>query len=272
MNIMDIYQYDDFRKFTLNSLENRAKKGHGQLKKLAEYLGVHTTFVSQVFKGDKTLSAEQGIGVAEFLELTETETRYFIKLIQLEKAGTVKLKKLITEEIQTIKEQVNKISSRLLSVTVLADEQKAIFYSAWYYSAIRLLIGIDGFQETEQIASKLNLPSKLVVEVIHFLLEAGLLVKENGILKVGPSKTHLEADSPFIKLHHSNWRSRALQNLDYPDKEKLHYSSPMTISRKDAQIVRTRILKMIEDVGKILDTSPDEELMCLNVDWFSIRG
>lgn len=246
------------------------KKGHGQLKKLAEFLGVHTTFVSQVFNGEKTLSAEQGMGVAEFLGLGELETHYFIKLIQIEKAGTEKLKKLILLEAKAIKEQAQRISSRLVVNEVLPDEEKAIFYSAWYYSAIRLLVGIEGHQDPAVIASHLNLPRKTVSDVLNFLLGAGLLVREDSLLKVGPSKTHLEPESPFIRLHHLNWRNRALLNLERVDTEKLHYSSPMTLGKKDVPLVRARLVQLIEDVGKIIGPSPNEELMCLNIDWFRI--
>lgn len=268
---MNLFETTDFRAFTLSRFESRPKKGHGQLKKLAAFLRVHTTYVSQVFKGDKSLSAEQGIGVAEFLELTDLETKYFIKLIQLEKAGTEKLKALIIAEISALKKETQRVSNRLAVTKVLPDEQKAIFYSAWYYSAVRLLIGIDGYQDADEIARHFNLPRKLISEVIKFLVDSGLLLREGSLLKIGPKKTHLEPESPFVRLHHLNWRNRALLNLDQVDNEKLHYSSPMTLGIKDVPIVRNRLVKLIEDVGGILDPSPNEELMCLNIDWFRVK-
>lgn len=267
---MDIFETEDFREFTLNRFKAMPKGGHGQLKKLAEYLGVHTTFVSQVFKGEKAISAEQGIGVAEFLGLSDLETQYFIKLIQLDRAGTAKLKKMIASEAQAIKEQARKIVNRVVIQKVLENDQAAVFYSAWYYSAIRLLIGIEGYQDLDSIANRLGLPRKTVQKAIEFLLSTGLVVRKDGALALGPSHTHLDKDSPFVRLHHLNWRNRALQNLDKPDDQKLHYSLPLTMGTKDLERVHGRILKTIEEVRKIVDPSPSEELMCLNIDWFKI--
>jgi uncharacterized protein (TIGR02147 family) len=267
---MDIFDFSDFRKFTLKRFDSMPRHGHGQLKKLSEYLGVHTTFVSQVFRGEKALSAEQGIGVAEFLGLSDLETQYFVKLIQIERAGSAKLKKLIQAEAQEIRERSQKIANRLVITQVLPDEHKAVFYSAWYYSAIRLLVGIDGFQDVDAIAVRFKIPKKQVADVLTFLFSTGLLVKHDGVMKVGPSKTHLGADSPFIKLHHTNWRFQALENVNRSDDEKLHYSSPMTVGKKEVDIIRNQILKMIEEIGKVIDPAPNEELMCLNVDWFRI--
>jgi uncharacterized protein (TIGR02147 family) len=268
---MDVYEATDFREFTLNRLQKLPKRGHGQFRRLSEHLGVHTTFVSQVFKGQKTLSAEQGLGIAEFLGLGDLETRYFVKLIQIEKAGSEKLKKMIVAEAQAIKEQAQQISSRINVNQVLPDEQKAVFYSAWFYSAIRLLVGIDGFQDAETIASYFGLSKLLVQDVINFCLKSELLIRENDVLKVGPNRTHLDPESPFIRLHHLNWRNRALLNIDRVDKDKLHYSSPMTLGKEQVPLIRKMLLELIAEVGRTIDPSPDEELMCLSIDWFRIR-
>ncbi|MEQ1665910.1 MAG: TIGR02147 family protein, partial [Bdellovibrionales bacterium] len=268
---MDIYEFSNYKKYILNRLTEMPKKGHGQLRKLAEYLNVHSTFVSQVFHGEKELNAEQGMFVAEFFGLNEPETEYFIKLIQIERAGNSKLVKLLQKEAQQIKNQALKISNRLAVKKVLPDEQKAIFYSDWYYSAIALLIDIKGYQDIESISNYCGLPRKTVADALNFLIEAGLLIRENSEIKVGPSKTHLDADSPFIKLHHLNWRYKALEYVKYQYPEKLHYSSPMTVSKKDVEVVRAKIVKLIEEVGKVVDPSPSEELMCLNIDWFKVQ-
>jgi uncharacterized protein (TIGR02147 family) len=246
---MDIFEFDDYKKFVEKYFVSMPKRGHGQLKKLAAHLNVHTTFVSQVFNGDKSISPEQGLSVAEYLGLNELETDYFIKLIQIDRAGSEKYKKLLLKELTKMKEHSQKISSRLDIKKILPDEQKAVFYSDWYYSAIRLLIGIEGHQDLESISKYLGLNRKTVSDAINFLLESGLLVREKNELLVGPSKTHLDADSPFIKLHHLNWRYKALEYIKHPYPEKLHYSSPMTIGKKEVLEIRNELVKTIERVG-----------------------
>lgn len=246
------------------------RKGYGQFRKLAEYLNVSTTFISQVFQGDKSINPEQAIPVCEFFGLTESETEYFIKLVFLERAGSEKLKRMIQKEIEKIRSANLKIANRLGVSSELTDQNKAVFYSDWYYSAIRLSMRLKGLNTIDALAKYLNLSRKVTNEAVQFLIHAGLCTDENGILKGTLGKTHVDADSPFIRMHHMNWRYKALEQVKYPDIHKLHYSSPMTVGVKDMEKIKSELLKAIETIGKIVDVAPDEELMCLNMDWFKI--
>lgn len=269
---MSIFEFESYKIFVQKRIEALPKKGYGQLKQLAQYLNVSTTFVSQVFgaSSDKSLNLEQATLVCEFFGLSELETEYFLKLVLIERAGTEKLKKVLKNEAEKIKKNALKISSRLQVTRVLADEEKAVFYSNWYVSALRLLVGIPGHQNIETLAAELQLPRKTAGEVLNFLLNTGLLVRDEKGLRVGPSRTHLEADSPFIKLHHFNWRNKAVERIAHSDLSGLHYSAPMTVGVNDIEKIKAVLLKAIADIGKIVDPAPNEELMCLNMDWFRV--
>lgn len=267
---MEIFEFEDYKKYVKSRILSMPKRGYGQLRRLSEYLGVNTAFISQVFKGDKNLSSEQAIKTALFFGLNELETEYFISLTQLERAGSQELKRFLKKQIAVIKEKSQRVSNRLKVERVLAESDKAIFYSDWYYSAIRQLPAIKGFDNVDAIANYVGLSRAAVNEIIHFLLQNNLLNEEKGKLTIGPSRTHLEPESPWVKMHHTNWRTKALENLKDQDPTKLHFSFPTTLSIADAEKVRARILKLIEDIGKIVDPSPSEELRCLNIDWFKV--
>ena len=68
-----------------------------------------------------------------------------------------------------------------------------------------------------------------------------------------------------------NWRNQALLRLDSGNKHNLHYSSPMTLGKKEIEIVRNEVLKLIERIGKIIDPAPNERLVCFNIDWFEVK-
>ena len=81
--MVSIYQYGDFRKYVRNRFEEMPKKGHGQAFKLAKYLGVHPTLMSQILRGDRVFTLEQGHRACIFFGMNELESDFFILLIQI---------------------------------------------------------------------------------------------------------------------------------------------------------------------------------------------
>lgn len=265
-----IYDFKDFRKFILKIWEDSPNKGHGQSRRLAEYTQVHTTLISQIFSGAKSFSMEQAVLAAEFLGLSESESDYFLLLVQYDRAGSKKLKEKLEKQIHQHQEKAKVFINRIQSTKVLTEEQKALFYADWVCSAIRQLTALKGFDTPEQISAYLGVPIKRTRESVQFLLEAGLCIEEKGKLKIGPQSTHLRPDSPWVRTHHANWRQKSLEKLSGDEPSKLHYTAPMTLSAQDAYKIRKMLIDFLGQVDQVIDPSPSEELHCLNIDWFKL--
>lgn len=268
--MISLFNYDGYRPYIHARFKEMPKAGHGQSLKLAGHLGVHTTLVSQVLKGIKSFTLEQASLTTEFLELTENETEYFLLLVQLDRAGNESLRKNLRKRLTQLKRESEKLDDRVMSDKKLSEELKAVYYSDWVYSAVRQLIAIKGFENTDAIAAYLGFPAKRVKNIVEFLLKTGLCVEEKGKLKIGVKSTHLEQASPWSRVHHVNWRQRAVETLHREEASRLHYTCPMTLSAEDAAKLREMILKFLEGVDKIIEPSVSEELHCLNIDWFKI--
>ena len=266
-----VFTYADYRKFVKDAFKARVKNGFGQASKLALEIAVNTTFVSQVLKGDKNFSSEQALATANFLNLNQLETQYFLLLVQLDRAGTLKYKSYIKSELAKLKAQSEELVNRLQHEVRLTEEQRATFYSDWIYSAVRLATLLPNINSVAKIAAYYSLPEKKTKEIVDFLLQCGLLKQEKGELRIGPLSTHLDGKSPWIKAHHSNWRQQALNKISEGDASALHYSAPMTMSFADAEKIRELLIEAINNVDKILEPSPSEKLVCLNIDWFTVK-
>ena len=268
--MISLYNFESPREFIRARFEAMPKRGYGQSLRLAEFLGVHTTLVSQVLKGGKTFTLEQGALVADFFGLTEDETDYLLLLLQIERAGTPVLRKNLERQKEKLRARAKELVNRLNADTNLSEEKKAVFYSDWIYSAVRQLVALPGFAQPERVAAYFQLSPRRIREVVDFLLSSGLLVETPQGLVVGTRSTHLESSSPWVHVHHANWRQKAITGLSREDAAKLHYTCPMTLSASDALKVREQIVKLLESVDKVIEPSPSEELRCLNIDWFKV--
>ncbi|OFZ01781.1 MAG: hypothetical protein A2070_01290 [Bdellovibrionales bacterium GWC1_52_8] len=121
----------------------------------------------------------------------------------------------------------------------------AHYYSAWYYSAIHLLIAIPEFQTKEALHRRLRISLKKVSEVLAFLLECGLASEDRGRYTPGITSIHLGNDSPTIAKHHTNWRMHAIQALEHETPEELHYSSAVSIAREYMPRIRKVLTQAI---------------------------
>ena len=59
-----------------------------------------------------------------------------------------------------------------------------------------------------------------------------------------------------------------MQNLS---SEELFYSGPMVLSVQTMKDIRKELIRLIEDVTKLVEPSPAERLACLNIDWFKVE-
>ncbi len=267
---MDIYAYNDFRSYLKDIIKSRPHDGHGQNKYFAEAAKISNAFFSQVLAEKRQLSLEQGSLLADYLGLNELQAEYFLTLIDLDRAGNPSLKNHLKKRIARLKKSAQVVAKRFTATNEVSKEDSPIYYSDWIYAAAQQLTALPDYSSEHEIAKRLNLPMKKTNDVIEFLLSTGLCIRKNGRLQVGPARIHLDPSSPWIKQHHANWRNQALENFQREDSFKLHYSSPMTLSKADCEKVRTLLLAAIESVAKVVDPSPSEELVCLNIDWFKV--
>lgn len=268
---MRVFDFSDYKKFVNSRIASMPRRGHGQFRKIAEHLRIHYTMISQVFRGDKDLSSEQALSLCEYLGLSDLETDYFMALVESERAGTQSLKARLNRKIIELREQAQNVGNRLPKTFSLSDADRAIFYSTWYHSALRLMTSIDQFQTVDAMAEHLDLPKNLVNQVIQFLISVGLCVrKPNGKITMGPSRTHIPADSPLVTRHHTNWRLKAIERFGKLSHDELIFTSPLTISTKDAPKVKEILLRAVEEISKIVENTDAQQLSCLNIDWFKV--
>jgi uncharacterized protein (TIGR02147 family) len=269
---MSVFSHSDYKKAVKEILEGRPNKGRGELSRLARHLGVNATMVSQVLSGSKDFTHEQAFAVCEFLGLVGIETEYFMLLVQKARAGTQALQRFYTLKISRLRDEALVLSERMNVDRKLNEQERAVFYSSWIFSAVRVFTSLSGRgKTTHEIAERFDLPIGKVSEIMNFLVGTGLCLEEKGRFKMGPQQTHLEWGSPHLSQHLRNWHMSAMQNVERLSKDELMFSACLSISREDFAEVREMLAAKIKSVAEKVKSSSADEVACFNLDWFWVR-
>ena len=226
--------------------------------------------VSQIFNGSKDLNPDQAYELCDFLGLVGLEVDYFLALVERERAASYKLKRHIQNKIENLQQQSQQIKNRLPNKKNLTEKEVSIFYSRWYFSAIRLLCTTSQINTADEIALALGLKITKVREVLAFLVNLGLLEQTQDTYKAIPGGIHAEKGTTASVMHHTNWRLKSIQVLENQTDSELYFTAPMSLSEKDIQTIKKKILTVISDIGNTVKDSKPETIYCLNIDWFSI--
>lgn len=267
---MKVFDYSDYKKYVVFHFHSMPKKGHGQYARMANFLTINSVTVTQIFKGDRDLTIEQACLLQDFFGFSELENQYFVGLVEKARASHHKLKKMIQKRLDEILTKSRSLKDRLSSSTEMSEASKAVFYSNWYYSGVRLATSVPELNTPDSIARYFGLPLAAVNRALAFLIENNLTKEINGKLSVGPSSTHLEASSPLISRHHTNWRNKAIQRFDHLTEQELCLSMPCSLSSSAREQIRKELVNTIERISQLIDAGPEEELACLNIDWIKL--
>jgi hypothetical protein len=240
-----VYDFLDYRDYLGAWIENHVSGGYGLRKKIAEHLGCQSAFVSQVLHK-----------ITHFL--------------LYQRAGSDETRKYFQAKIDAVHKSRLVLKNRVYAKDALSSEDKARYYSAWYYGAIRLLVTIPAFQKKDDIIAKLRLSPQTVSEALSFLVKTGLIAEKNGHYLPSELHLHLGNDSALISKHHTNWRLQAMNAITEEKNGDLHYSLAVTLSKEDIIRVKARMVDWIEELQATVRPSPSESLCGFCLDWFEI--
>ncbi|MGE3759736.1 MAG: TIGR02147 family protein [Pseudobdellovibrionaceae bacterium] len=263
---MTLFEFSDYRPFLKHYIRHLPKGGRGEVSRMAQHLRVNSTLLSQIFSGSKDLTLEQAQNMCEYLALSSLESDYFMLLVQIARAGSVKLKNYFRDKLELIKKESLQVAKRIAQDRVLTDYERSVFYSSWLYSGIRLYTSVGKGKTIDEIAERFDIPRARAVEALRFLASVGLCKEEEGRFKMGAQRTHLEKGSPFLIKHHTNWRIKSLERAESVSDDELMFTAPLSINKKDFARVREEIMGLIKKVSETIKDSEADDVGSLNID------
>jgi uncharacterized protein (TIGR02147 family) len=270
---LKVFTFEDYREFILHKIEEAGgPKGYRQ--RLAEAAHCTAAYMSQVLSSHVHLTADQAVGIAQFWQLDDAESEYFLDLIQWARAATPALRSLIKRRLNRLRSEHNTIASRVHIQGKLTAEHAQRYYTSWVYSAIHIGLSIPELQNVAALASRFRLPASLVEKILSELQEMGLISSPApGMYVAEVNQIHLSPESPLSTIQHGNWRQKAIvtQSERRPsDSDNFTFTAIHSLARSDIEKLRKLLLDYVEQSNAIVRPSKEEEVVCVLIDLFRV--
>jgi len=237
---------------------------------MAEAAECQSSHISRVLREQLHLTLDQAFSLTNFLRLSADDSRYFMKLVEHERAGNAAYRASIKRELDQLKTAQENLSQRLREPSLGMQQSEMLYYSSWHWSAIHIIVSIPRFQNVQAIAERLNLSPALIEASLFKLQEFGLVKFEKNRWKIAGGSMHLPRTSPINSVQHSNWRMRAVMAAQNPDEDGVHYTRVQSLSRADFERVKRLVFNTIDEYSAIANPSQEEELICFTCDFFKV--
>ncbi|MGZ3747710.1 MAG: TIGR02147 family protein [Pseudobdellovibrionaceae bacterium] len=263
-----VFEFTNYKDFIRHQIDqNQVFRGYRTL--LARAAGCQRTFLSQVLNSHVELTPEHAVAMATFWKLGENESAFFLELLNLSRAGTPLLRKVIETRLEQLRRDHEKLSSRLREPRISVKEHEMLYYSSWVWAALHVVVSIPEFQTAPRAAERLKLPLTLVEEGLVSLENMGLVASQGTRWRATAKSLHLPEDSPSLWMHHRNWRDIALREAQ-KSAEAIHYTSIHALSENDVRRLEELLRNFIVESRKIVEPSREEKMICLCCDLFPL--
>jgi hypothetical protein len=274
MRVHSVFESNDYRDFVKLSLQSgEATIPRGVVKKLAQVLKCHPSYVSQVLNQRAHFSNEQGIGFCHWLGLNQDETEFFVNLLNKDRAGTPEGREHFGRIIQRQLEERDDLKKRWKTSRSLDLEPSLRYYETWMPQALHMLAQIDGYQTVKELAAELNIEASKATELVKMLEAIGVLSFKNGKIKSQLDSVHLAKNSPMQTRFLTNWRLKAIDDFNLgKDPEGVNYTSVVSLSAEAKVKIKKLIYSHLEDTRNHILKSRSEQLCVYNLDFYSLKA
>ncbi len=266
MKKRSVFEFDSYKKAMSYFLLKEGRRG--QLSRAAETLQCQPSFLSRVIKSEVHLTLDHAYLLTQFWGMNPSERDYFQTLVEHERAAAAHYKSFLATRLSELKRSHESLQNRVQKDNFSLPEREAIYFSSWHWSALHFLVSIPEFQSVSALSSRLGLTEMLTKTYLEQLQIFGLVREDRGRWQYAGGQFHIPKNSPFVVLHHQNWRHRAVLDAQVFNGDSVHYTTVLTLSRPDVERLKNLVLSFISETENIARPSAPEESVVLNCDLF----
>lgn len=260
-------RHRDYRSLLLDEYEVRRQlRRQFSRSSFARFLGLSRSHFSELLKGRSGLSMEKALNIAQKLQLSTLEEKFFVSSIQAEHGRTELERKEAGRALEQIRsQQVSVVQLDLFSAV-----------SQWQHFAILELSRLQDFRLDERwIAERLGISAPLARESLERLMNLGLLKVKEGKASShkGLLKTTDDIPSRAVKAHHLEILNLARSALYHQDVNSREFTSLMVAFDADKlAAAKKRIREFQAEMSDLLTTSSKKRnaLYCFAMQFFSL--
>ncbi len=273
----DVFTYRNYAAFVRDRIDDeRAERGRGITRSLAEAAAVHTTFISQVINEKAAFSIEQALAFCRFFRLSAAETEFFVELVGFARAGTPEARIFFEKRIAKLQKAHSDLKSRWSDRNQTLGTEEAAYFGSWTTQVVHAALQLKECSTVEGLTSYLGFSERDVqfsLEMLRDMNLAKLVHRERDSTWSTTTRfLHLGKDSPMIRYFHLQWRNRVTQEFLSPSPtEGFHYSGALTFSKNDAPAVKAILIEALDRIMKTIEPSAAEDVYGLNLDLFSLE-
>lgn len=260
-----VFSYSDYKACLRQCLARPDAINMAELARRTKY---QRSFFSRVINGELHLTTEGVFKVANALGFAETEREYFHWLVEIERAADPAYRAHAKAQASRLRRD-HEVKLKAAQTPLKSDEGYFSQYlSSWLWVAVHLATAVPDLQTPERIAARFGVPLEQIQRVLDGLEAMGLVMKKSGGYRFQTGSVHIAENSPWVLLHHNNWRQKAILDAQARTKESIHFTNILTVTAKDRDLIRAKLLETIESVMRIAKPSDPKEIVCLNLDYF----
>jgi uncharacterized protein (TIGR02147 family) len=181
--MINLFDFTDYKAYLEHYyLKKKSENPRFSYQVFARTIGFNNRgFIYNIIKGSTHISKSHCIKISKALGHTKNETEYFENIVFHTQAKS-------EEERTYFLEAAQKVRTLKKSKVQSTTNDQYEFYSKWYHSAIRSIIGMFSFKDDfQQLGNKLTppIPALQVKNSVHLLERLGLILKgDDGIYRL----------------------------------------------------------------------------------------
>lgn len=260
-----LFQYKDYKQF----IKDRVSNQRGESTRLAKACACEKSYLSRVLYSEVQITMDHAYKMAIYWCFSQEEQDYFLLLVEEARSSSLEYRKYLASKIHNLKIKNQSLKNFTDKNEVLSSSDEVWYNSSVYICAVHMLTALSG-QTKQAMSKRLGIPSEIVESILIRLEKLGYVSHKKDVWCYLSGAGHLDRQSPLVQFHHSGWRNRAMMNMLNLETESIHYTNIQSLSYSDLEKLRQMILSFINESNKLMNPSKPEELICLNIDFFTV--